>query len=248
MAKPKMLWLRLYTEVLGDPKVQRLPPSVFKTWINLLIVAKLNDDNGRIPESMDDLAFQLHLSAMKAKEHIEILTKAGLIDNGAMHAWKDRQYESDTDPTRFDRVRRFREKHKEGETDVKRVSDAFQETVETDVETDVETQKKRNETGADSETDTDTEKDKNVRGPQAAATPFPRFIPPTIQEVREYCAERKNIVDPSRFIDFYTSKGWLVGKAKMRDWRAAVRNWEKPRDGEKPTKKDSCPTFDIQEG
>ena len=54
-----------------------------------------------------------------------------------------------------------------------------------------------------------------------------RFTPPTVEEVRSYCAERKNNVDAQRFVDYYTSNGWLVGKNKMKDWRAAVRTWER---------------------
>ena len=54
-----------------------------------------------------------------------------------------------------------------------------------------------------------------------------KFVKPTIEEVRKYCAERKNKVDPNAWHDFYTSKGWMVGKNKMRDWKAAVRTWEK---------------------
>ena len=54
-----------------------------------------------------------------------------------------------------------------------------------------------------------------------------RFIPPTLEEVRSYCAERNNNVDAQRFVDYYTSNGWLVGKNKMKDWRAAVRTWER---------------------
>ena len=54
-----------------------------------------------------------------------------------------------------------------------------------------------------------------------------RFTPPTVDEVHAYCAERKNGVDAERFVDFYESKGWLVGKSKMKDWRAAVRSWER---------------------
>ena len=54
-----------------------------------------------------------------------------------------------------------------------------------------------------------------------------RFIPPTLEEVKAYCKERKNNVDPERFIDYYTSNGWQVGKNKMKDWKAAVRTWEK---------------------
>ena len=53
------------------------------------------------------------------------------------------------------------------------------------------------------------------------------FIPPTADQVKEYCLERGNSVDPNRFVDFYTAKGWIVGKSKMKDWKAAVRTWEK---------------------
>ena len=54
-----------------------------------------------------------------------------------------------------------------------------------------------------------------------------RFTPPTVEEVQAYCRERKNNVDAQRFVDFYSAKGWLVGKSKMKDWKAAVRTWER---------------------
>ena len=57
-----------------------------------------------------------------------------------------------------------------------------------------------------------------------------RFRPPTVEEVEQYCFERNNRVDPERFVDFYSSNGWKVGKNPMKDWKAAVRTWEK-RDG-----------------
>ena len=57
-------------------------------------------------------------------------------------------------------------------------------------------------------------------------TPRKKFIKPTVEEVREYCLERKNNVNPEKFIDFYESKDWYIGKNKMKDWKAAVRTWE----------------------
>jgi len=54
-----------------------------------------------------------------------------------------------------------------------------------------------------------------------------RFAPPSLDEVMEYCLTRNNQVDPQTFIDFYESKGWMIGKNKMKDWKAAVRTWEK---------------------
>jgi hypothetical protein len=54
-----------------------------------------------------------------------------------------------------------------------------------------------------------------------------KFIPPTIDEVRDYCDERGNDVDPEKFISYYESNGWMVGRNHMKDWKAAIRTWEK---------------------
>jgi hypothetical protein len=58
-------------------------------------------------------------------------------------------------------------------------------------------------------------------------TPRKNFVKPTVEEVREYCLERKNNVNPEKFVNFYESKDWYIGKNKMKDWRAAVRTWER---------------------
>lgn len=56
-----------------------------------------------------------------------------------------------------------------------------------------------------------------------------RFSPPSLEEVRAYCTERKNGIDPEAFIAFYASKNWYIGKSKMVDWKASVRTWEQRR-------------------
>ena len=61
-----------------------------------------------------------------------------------------------------------------------------------------------------------------------------RFKPPTLDEVREYCKERKNNVNPEQFVDFYTANGWKVGKNSMKDWKASVRTWERNHKDDKP--------------
>lgn len=53
------------------------------------------------------------------------------------------------------------------------------------------------------------------------------FKKPSVEEVQAYCEERQNSIDPEEFVDFYESKGWVVGKSPMKDWKAAVRTWEK---------------------
>ena len=67
----------------------------------------------------------------------------------------------------------------------------------------------------------------------ASPTLLRGFQVPSVSEVKSYCQERKNRVNPQAFVDFYSSKGWKVGSAPMKDWRAAVRNWEH-RDGFAP--------------
>jgi hypothetical protein len=53
-----------------------------------------------------------------------------------------------------------------------------------------------------------------------------RFVPPTIEEVKTYCDERKNQIDAAQFVNHYTANGWVRGKTKVRDWKAAIRYWE----------------------
>lgn len=52
------------------------------------------------------------------------------------------------------------------------------------------------------------------------------FAPPSLIDVRDYCLERENNIDPEQFIAYYESNGWKVGKSPMKDWKAAIRNWE----------------------
>jgi predicted phage replisome organizer len=72
----------------------------------------------------------------------------------------------------------------------------------------------------DIEKEIDTDTDKKKRSAK-------RFTPPTLDEVTAYCKERKNNVDPQKWMDYYTSNGWKVGKNSMKDWKAAVRTWER---------------------
>ena len=59
------------------------------------------------------------------------------------------------------------------------------------------------------------------------AAPRSKMPKPTVDEIRAYCEERQNNIDPQQFFDFYESKGWKVGNQPMKDWKAAVRTWEK---------------------
>ena len=82
---------------------------------------------------------------------------------------------------------------------------------------------------------------------EAAPPTRKRFTPPTVDEVRAYCQDRQNGVDPQRFVDYYSSNGWMVGKNKMKDWKAAVRTWEQKEKtyGRPAAPKNSNPFLDM---
>lgn len=93
----------------------------------------------------------------------------------------------------------------------------------------VEANDKQEQPASEIEKEKEREKENECYPP----TPLPggtkakRFISPTVDEVAAYCQERGNGLDPEAFVDFYASKGWMVGKNPMKDWKAAVRTWER---------------------
>lgn len=106
-----------------------------------------------------------------------------------------------------------------------------------------ETQKTKIEIESEIKTEINTPLPNGNKGSKAATplTRETRFSPPSLDEVQAYIAERGSAVDAQQFIDFYACKGWMVGKNRMKDWKAAVRTWEKRRKeeaGEKPTKQE----------
>jgi len=72
--------------------------------------------------------------------------------------------------------------------------------------------------------------EKNIDLPAEKKQKRKNFVPPTIEQVREYCLERKNNINPENFVDYYTANGWMRGKTKLKDWKACIRTWERNRD------------------
>lgn len=98
-----------------------------------------------------------------------------------------------------------------------------------ELRTQVGTQQRTHE-GHTKDTNSNKEEERNNNIPPINNPPegkTKKFIPPQLEEVRKYCSDRNSAVDPSSFIDFYQSKGWMVGKNKMKDWKAAIRTWER---------------------
>jgi hypothetical protein len=124
-------WFRFYDAALDDPKVQKLAPTIFKAWVNILCLASRNE--GAIPP-LEDVAFALRVDEDRAQEWIAALISAGLIDqtgNGSEpHNWQERQFKSDGSS---ERVKRFRERVASGKSNVsnheqRNVSETLHET------------------------------------------------------------------------------------------------------------------------
>lgn len=129
-----MRWFRFYAEVVDDPKAQRLPADLFRSWVNLLCMACVN--GGFIPP-MADVAFKLRMSVAKATKQVSALVTAGLLDEkeGTLrpHNWNGRQFESDDSSNR---VKEFRKRKRN-------VTPTVTETPpDTEADTDTELEKK----------------------------------------------------------------------------------------------------------
>jgi hypothetical protein len=134
-----MRWFRFYDDALNDPKVQRLSPHLFRTWVNCLCLA--SKSGGRLP-CIEDIAFNFRMSEHDAKTAIEDLIIAGLLDvcpNGKLepHNWGDRQFASDASK---ERTRKWRKKKEKTNGDVAvTASDGIGDAIEADTDTETDT-------------------------------------------------------------------------------------------------------------
>ena len=80
-----------------------------------------------------------------------------------------------------------------------------------------------------------------------------RFKAPTVEEVQEYCTERGNNIDAQHFVDYYSARGWMLGKNHIKDWKACIRTWERndsfktQKHNEQPEKKYDQNGYDSEE-
>ena len=88
---------------------------------------------------------------------------------------------------------------------------------------------------------TEIEKDKEIEQEQDKEKYKRRFTKPTLEEVKAYCYERNKGVDPEKWFNYYSSNGWKVGKNPMKDWKAAVRTWERGDTSGKSKRNDFTP-------
>lgn len=220
-------WIKITTDIFDDEKmllIESLPSadSIIVVWFKLLTFAGKQNNNGvflmsnRIAYTDEMLAtifrrdvnvIRLALQTFESFGMIEIIDNVITIPNWNKHQTLD-AYEKKKERDRLYQAKRRASQKAlvEGSSD-KSLDESLDESLDVAI--------------SDRDKDIDKEEDKDNKGKRK------RFITPTLEEISEYCKERNNSVDPQRFFDYYESKGWVVGKTKMKDWKAAVRTWER---------------------
>lgn len=125
----------------------------------------------------------------------------------------------DKDREKYDEV--CRKRSEAGKAGGRPKANAFSESKEKAKKANAFSEKQTKAKKADNEYDNENDIKENT----LKSVKEKRFAPPTLENVIGYCQENGYVIDAQRFIDFYESKGWMIGKNKMKDWKAAVRNW-----------------------
>ena len=178
--------------------------------------------NGRIPYNPQMLATVTRHQIGTVERALNIFKELGLVevlDNGAIYMMDIQNYIGKSS-SEADRQREYQNRLKSE----KELGNALPE------ESCKESCKKSNrkstpelELEKEIELDKEIEKERESKGKKTGS----RFIPPTLEEVSAFIAENNYRVNAEKFIDYYNANGWMVGKTKMKDWKAAVRNWHR---------------------
>ena len=247
-------WIKIVTDVFDDEKIlmiESMPEAdgMIVIWFKLLCLAGKQNNSGvfqmgQMPytDEMFSTIFRRPLNtvrlALKTFEQfgmIEIINNTVTIPNWEKHQSLD-AYALAKEKTRL-RVAAHRERQKALAGSVSgSVTEGVTVTVSNATDKIREEEIREDESRGDKEDVTDI----NV-----GHKPSKRFTPPTLDDVSDYCYERGSSVDPQRFVDYYTSNGWMVGKNKMKDWKAAVRTWEQKDQGKPKATKNSNPFLDM---
>nr|DAV61247.1 MAG TPA: DnaD like replication protein [Caudoviricetes sp.] len=171
--------------------------------------------NDRIPYNAEMLASVTGHQIGTVKQALSIFKDLGLIDvleNGAIYML-DIQNFIGKGSSEADRKREYRQRIETDRTNVKtnlrQISEKSPPEIEIELEKEIKIEKEIHSSA------------------KSTTTKRKRFEKPTLSEIKEYCIERNNNVDAQHFYDYYESNGWKVGKNSMKNWKAAVRTWEK---------------------
>lgn len=179
--------------------------------------------NDRIPYNAEMLASVTGHQVGTIKQALSMFKELGLIDvleNGAIYML-DIQNFIGKGSSEADRKREYRQRI---------------ETDRTNVQTNLRQISEKSPPKIEIELEKEIKIEKEIDSSASTTTKRKRFEKPTLSEIEQYCIERNNNVNAEHFFDYYESNGWKVGKNSMKDWKAAVRTWERS-EYRKPTQK-----------
>ena len=182
--------------------------------------------NDRIPYNAEMLASVTGHQIGTVKQALSIFKDLGLIDvleNGAIYML-DIQNFIGKGSSEADRKREYRQRIETDRTNVQTNLRQISEKSPPEIEIELEIEKKI---------------EKEIDSSESTTTKRKRFEKPTLSEIKQYCTERNNNVNAEHFFDYYESNGWKVGKNSMKDWKAAVRTWERSEYRKPNSKKNS---------
>ena len=209
-------WFKVWTSMLTDPNLSSLHNQTVGCWLRLCALTAQHGTDGKLTIPQHQLLVTLHISTAPQNEIDQILNELKTLNismdeevqKGCVTLvtlqivnWAKYQAYSES----FERVRKFRKLEKERYT--------------------CNVEKKRREEKRREE----KRKEENKKRKESKREGSQRFLPPTLEEIKAYCLERKNQVNPEKWLSHYQTKGWMVGNTKMVDWRAGVRTWEEPK-------------------
>lgn len=264
-------WIKLATEIFDNRKIKQIEclpdgDGIIVVWFKLLCLAGSINDNGMvyftqdIPYTDQMLAAQFNRPITLIQLALETFMKFGMVEivDDILHVsnWEKYQNVDRLNELReYNRIAKQRSRErKKLPKGVNDMSMTCQSSQDIDIDKDIDKDKEKDIDKTRKDTDsTDSANPTNANNDDLVSqlrekydVPEKKtrktFSPPSVDDVKAYCTERNNSVDAEKFVDYYSSNGWMVGKNKMKDWKAAVRTWEKNQYG---NQKKNSPTNDI---
>lgn len=232
-------WIKITTNMFDNRKIKQirhLPEgnNIILIWVMLLTIAGRCNAGGmiflteNIPYSFETLALELDFDISVVKLAIDVLQNYGMIvcneNEFFISNWEEYQNIEGMEKIREQnrlrkQLQRQREKllsdHNDQKSRDSHVTSHQSHATDIEKEGDIEREKELRNTEL-----------RNTLSNESVDAKRKRFVPPTVDEVSDYCEKQNYHVNAAHFVDYYTSNGWRVGKNPMKDWKAAVRTWE----------------------
>lgn len=243
MGAQKFYWLKLKKDFFKrhDIKILEGMPNgkeIVLFYLKLLCESVDHDGELRfsdsIPYTPHMLASVTNTELAVVEQGIKILEELGMLvkDKDETIIMRDTEKMMGSDTSWAEKKRQYRDKLKTegGQTEDTPRTNRGQKEDMSDKSKSIEKEKEKDIRVREREKEKEREKD-GTMSPSSSLSQEKkkRFVKPTVEEVKAYCEERGNGIDPQTFIDYYESKGWTVGKNPMKDWKACVRTWENRR-------------------